>query len=256
MSELPQTLAEALESEVKIAGRAKEIWREETTLNAELFLKLWPLLCEPIPPAFIQSKPIVKGKPYPSTGVKSVQVQIDRINNVITPLWWWFDRTYEHEGRVAHVTVNVGDRDPVVPVVLASGSSSGGVDRGSSLGNTYKGSFTNAAKLAFARLGIGHEIYVGATDLDPDVSEEAAAAAVTGNGMIGEGLAKKLVDHAWKATERNRLQLAASKLAGRDVGDCSTKAKAVDALTGSLTFAQAEELDKWLQERGNAHGRS
>jgi hypothetical protein len=48
------------------------------------------------------------------------------------------------------------------------------VNRGSTQGNLRKGSFTNAAKQALARIGPAHEVYIGVTDHDPDVDEEAA----------------------------------------------------------------------------------
>lgn len=254
----PQTIAEALDAEAKIADEAAAIRAEHTfsddrkLLDFDLFLKLWPLLCRPIQPAFIQSVAATKGKPYPSTGIRSVQVQIDRMNNVLTPVWWWYEDEYALEGKLCTVTVYIAGDGP--KGYLLARSSRGGVQQGSSMGNIHKGSFTNAAKLAFARLGVGHEVYIGAIDLDPDVSQEVAAAADAPevSGAIGKELASKIVDHAWQAGEKDRLRLAASRLAERDVGDCSTKAKATEALTGALTFAQAERLDKWLAERKGA----
>lgn len=250
---LPQTVSEALAYEADISARARLIreehfYGEHVTIDEALFGKLWPLLCEPIPPGFIKTVPPTKGKPYPSTGIRSVQVQVDRMNNVLTPLWWWWEDRYELEGKLCEVKVYVGKGDPVFGGAILMRSSRGGVNQGSSLGNIYKGSFTNAAKLAIARIGPGHEVYVGATDHDPDVSSEAAAAPpeAPSDGTIGKDIAKKLVDHAWLAGEKERLRLAASKLVGRDVGDCGSKTKAVEALMGTLTFAHAEELDNWL----------
>lgn len=260
--EAPQTLNEALEAEVRIGEEAAAIRSDHVfagdrkVIDGDLFQKLWPLLCRPIQPAFIQSVAATKGKPYPSTGIRSVQVQVDRMNNVLTPLWWWYEDEYSLEGKLCAVTVFVGDGSHREDFLLAR-SSRGGVQQGSSVGNIHKGSFTNACKLAFARLGVGHEVYIGATDLDPDVSDEVAAAGEMPSetaGTIGKELARKLVDHAWEAGEKDRLRLAASKLAERDVGDCSTKAKATDALTGALTFGQAERLDKWLLERKGGGG--
>jgi len=96
---------------------------------------------------------------------------------VLTPLWWWEevryfgDEDYEKGGTLCEVTVHVG-----VPgeKPLFSRTSRGGVNQASTLGNRYKGSYTNAAKRAFAAVGPGHEVYLGAADLDPDTNEDAA----------------------------------------------------------------------------------
>ncbi len=169
----PNPLATALAFEAELAVEAAELRGDATELNHALMMKLWPLLKRPIPPGFIQSVGAVTGKPYESTGVKSVQVLIDRMDAVLTPLGWWEQKTFEDGGKLAHVTVFVGsDRENP----LFSRDSHGGVDRGSTVGNVYKGSYTNAAKLAFARVGPGHEIYLGAADLDPDTNETVAKA--------------------------------------------------------------------------------
>jgi hypothetical protein len=249
-------MAEAIAIEAAIAEQAAEIRGDASALTPDLFLKLWPLLTKPIPEAFIQSVPKVEGKPYESTGIKSVQVQIDRMNNVLTPLWWWDTVEYDNDGKLATVTVFVGDRnghDNGDQGVLMHRSSRGGVERGSSTGNVYKGSYTNAAKLAFARIGVGHEVYLGATDLDPDVSEElanASPAQAAAKSEVGPKIAKKMVDRAWDVKCQDRLQLAASHAADTDVGDCSTKQKAIKALAG-LTFDQAERVDNWISRKAD-----
>lgn len=253
----PQT---AEQIEAAIAEGAAEIRGDAVGLRPELFLQLWPLLLLPIPEAYIETIPAVTGKPYVSTGIKSVQVQIDRMNNVLTPLWWWQAVDYEAGGTVCHVEVFVGDRhgemvevqrfqerqpETIGSGVLASGESWGGVDRGSTKGNVYKGSYTNAAKRAFAALGVGHEIYLGTTDLDPDVSppegEQAAA---------GDDLAAKLWDRAFELGLVARLQLTASHIAGRDVGPCDPREKGIAALA-SLTLEQMNELDTRLQRKAD-----
>lgn len=159
----------AVEYERAIADEAAEIRGEATTLTPELFLRLWPLLRRPIPAGFIVETSRGDGKPYDSKGIRSVQVCIDRADNVLTPLWWHQDVAYHEDGKLCEVTVIVD--------VQGSGvkrSAWGGVDRGNTVGNRYKGTHTNAAKVAFARLGIGREVYVGALDFDPDVNVDAA----------------------------------------------------------------------------------
>jgi hypothetical protein len=243
-------LAAAIASEREIATEAEAIRGDATELTPDLFLKLYPLLCKPIPEGFIQKIGVTKGKPYESTGISSVQVLVDRMNNVLTPLWWWDQVEYFDDGKVAKVTVGVGTGDPARQIGGITRSSYGGVSQGSGAGNIYKGSYTNAAKLAFARLGPGHEVYLGAADLDPDVNQEIAdAKSANGGGgkpasdePVGPGIAGQLVDRAYALPDgKDNLQLAASTVAGRDLGDCSERKAAIEGLAG-LTFAQAEKL--------------
>lgn len=168
-------ISQASAYEDQIREEARAVWADDgdgsPDMTRALFLKLEPLLRRPLHPGHIMHTTAGKGKPYASDGARSVQVLIDRMNNVLTPLWW-ADRVEYHEGgKLAEVTVTVIN---VQAEVIARGSSWGGVTQGSTLGNVYKGSYTNAAKLAFARVGPGHEVYVGAIDLDPDVNEDVA----------------------------------------------------------------------------------
>lgn len=173
-------LTEAIVHERAIEEEAAEIRGDATELTAELYLKLWPLLKRPIHKGLIVTTPAVKGKPYPSTGIKSMQVLIDRMNAVLTPLWWWYSVDYMGEGELAgtlaEVTVYVGTRGHADKPghVLTMATSRGGVNQASTIGNRYKGSETNAAKRAFAQIGPGHEVYLGATDHDPDTDPDAA----------------------------------------------------------------------------------
>jgi len=164
-------LESAVSSEAELAARAAKVRGDAVGLTAALFLELLPLLRQPIPAGFIKSIGVVTGKPYASTGISSVQVQVDRMDAVLTPLGWQEEITYHEGGKLAQVIVRVVTS---LGGVLAERESWGGVDRGSTTGNLYKGSYTNAAKVAFARIGPGHEVYVGATDLDPDVHEGVA----------------------------------------------------------------------------------
>lgn len=169
----PEQLAAAIESEAGLAQRAAEIRGDATELDRELFLKLAPLMREKIPEGFVSEVTAGEGKPYPSKGVRSLQVQIDRMDAIWTPLWWGWNTEWI-EPQLAEVMVWVGDVDPANAMVRRFAR--GGMNRGSTVGNHYKGTETNAAKLAFARLGVGHEIYLGAADFDPDTDEDAAKA--------------------------------------------------------------------------------
>lgn len=94
---------------------------------------------------------------------------------------------------------------------------------------------------------LGHgdaEGAVGDAEAEASVVEEGDAPAT-----IGRNIAKKMVDRVWPvAAAKKSLQLAASHAAERDVGDCSTKAKATTALA-SLTYGQAEKLDRWITKK-------
>jgi hypothetical protein len=164
---------DAARYEQEIADRATGIRGDAfDNLTIQTFLELWPLLREPLHEGHIVHTTAGKGKPYESDGAKSVQVLIDRCNNVLTPLCWGYSDEYESNGKLCKVTVEVFAR--LGGSIYVSRSSWGGVDRGSE-GNIRKGSFTNAAKLAFARLGPGHEIYLGGHDFDPDTNVQIAA---------------------------------------------------------------------------------
>lgn len=235
-------LEEAVRVETDIAARAAAIRGDDFDgLTPKLFLALWPLLKEPIPQGFIQSLGRLTGKPYHSTGIKSVQVQIDRMNNVLTPLGWRETTYYEDDGRLAHVRVEVvGDTGKV----LTFRESRGGVNQASTVGNLYKGSYTNAAKLAFARLGPGHEVYVGVTDLDPDVHEQTAEAQRPRTNGAPAPLPAS--DLPLSDEQRGRV-VAAFTEAG--VEDMSTflMAAGVDS-TDELTAASALKLRELLDE--------
>lgn len=248
-------LAAAIISEEQIADEAAEIRGDATELTPKLFLDLLPLLRRPIDPGFIKTVGVVTGKPYESTGIKSVQVQIDRMDNVLTPLWWRETREYTQDGKLCEVTIQVGN--PGSPP-LVERASMGGVDQGSTIGNVYKGSYTNAAKVAFARVGPGHEVYLGATDLDPDVHEQTAnqqQAPAQAPGTfspevtpISRVKARELVDAVWKVGCEQQLPLALAHVLGDDAGDVSTKPKATDAVQ-KLTAVQAAKVETWVNRK-------
>lgn len=244
-------MAEAIAYEEAIAEEAAQIRGDAAELTPELFVKLWPLLKRPIPAGFIQSVGRVEGKPYESTGVRSVQVQIDRMNNVLTPLGWRAEDSYEEDGKLATVSVYVVGAEGRI---LTERSSKGGVSRGSGTGNIYKGSFTNAAKLAFARLGPGHEVYVGAPDLDPDVNPDA--------GGSGQGERPKATAKGAKGSQRPITAKQKGKLnalfAAADLSKARSKAVRVwfTSLAGETAFdrlpaKKASELIEALGEDGS-----
>lgn len=245
------TAEAAAEYEAKIAAEALALRAEhDGPMDVRLLEALWPLLKMPIPAAYIQKIGAVKGKPYESTGIRSVQVQIDRMNNVLGPAAWWEEITYERDGVLCEVTVYVGNPDiERALTALVARSSRGGVNQGSTIGNIYKGSYTNAAKRAFAALGVGHEVYLGTADLDPDVNPDVAAASSEEVPQVGNAIAKKIVDRAWQVPEaKGQLALAIAYATEREAGDCSTKAKAT-AEVAKLTPSQAERVSAWVANK-------
>jgi hypothetical protein len=245
---MPQELEEAIAYEQGIATEAASLRGDEVVVTAALLVKLWPLLRRPIPKGFIKAVGVVKGKPYDSTGVSSVQVQIERMDNVLGPLGWDDITQYTNEGRLAHVQVRILGESGVV---LVQRESWGGVDRASTEGNLRKGSYTNAAKVAFARIGPGHEVYLGATDLDPDVHEGAAAEQVKPSRLThaDEGSPRLLT-----AEEREKVMLAVEG-AGYAADGVEMLLAAVGASDpASLTVVHAFELRKILDEKAEKEG--
>lgn len=169
-------------------------------LTNPMLLDLSPLLHEPIDPRYIKTEPPVKGKPYESTGITSVQVQVNRLNAILGEAHWTTLLHYEEGGTVCHVHLLVGnelgacelnDKGRLVvnfADIIARRSGFGGHQQGSTRGDLFKGSETNAAKRTIARLGPGAEVYC--LDFDEDknpISEEYAltsAAAVAPTTVV------------------------------------------------------------------------
>lgn len=246
----PEKLAEAVRAEAELAERAEAIRGEpndggKVALNPTTFLKLAPLMREPIPEGFISEVTAGKGKPYPSKGIRSLQVQIDRMDAVFTPLLWGW-RTEWIEANLAEVTVWVGESEEKA---LVKRVARGGMNAGSTVGNHYKGTETNAAKMAFARLGVGHEVYIGAADFDPDTDEDAAKVQEKDAPPPVPGIAP---DSLLMLRERfdqligddpERLKEFKVKL-----GSLGVSARSRDTALASLTPAQAIDLDAWFDD--------
>jgi hypothetical protein len=246
-------LTQAAQHEAQVERDAAKLWDAggAADLTPALFRKLRPLLRKPIPDGYISEVSAGDGKPYPSKGIKSLQVQIDRMDNVLGEgRWDWQTKYLNDAGTLAEVEVWVlcgSER-------LFTRRARGGVDRGSTAGNTHKGTETNAAKLAFARAGVGHEVYIGITDLDPDVSEDASKEQAKGPAANPTVLVTVSADDAAKLRD----------VFDRIPGDAKQKARALKVKLGAmgvtgvgsvnqalakLTPAQAAELDGWLAEQ-------
>lgn len=225
------TVEEAKAYEAAIAEEAQRIRGNMHQVTVAKFGQLWPLLTKPIPPGFIEQVGIVKGKPYESTGVSSMHVLIARMDNVLGPLSWSWSTDYAEDGMVCKVTVRVGD--------FLERSSWGGVDRGSTKGNVYKGSETNAAKRAFAAIGPGREIYMGTPDLDPDTHKGVAEAQEAPDSEATEATPRKLT-----AEEAGRLLKAIEAAGLQDALEAKLRSFGVAELT-DLDTQQAIQVYEW-----------
>ena len=179
----------SLESPKSFLDRANDLRKThnyESALTPSLLRELEPLLYEPIPAKYIETTPPTKGKPYESTGVKSLQVQVDRMNEVLGVNHWRFLTHYEDNGMICKAVVVIGnnlsaleldDRGKLVsagalwntealPQVLGIAEGWGGHKQGSHRGDVMKGSETNAVKRALARLGPAAHVYRQEFDLD------------------------------------------------------------------------------------------
>lgn len=251
-------LADAIAYEESIAEEARGAWaewREENGdspyLTASLLNTLLPLLRRPIPAGFIKYVPkLEKGKPYESTGVSNVQVQINRMDNVLGPINWGWTEDYQNNGQLCRVTVWVGEPEGGEGPPLLQRSSYGGVDRGSTTGNVYKGSFTNAAKRALAMVGPGNEVYLGAADFDPDTDEDAAneqgkaEPKLTPLATVPAERAMSLFERAKEQVDTNAIDANTIKLMLGSLG--VPNATSLGTGIAALTPAGADEFEKWL----------
>lgn len=180
--------------EAHIAERAatiRERHKYDGTLTPKLLLDLEPLLRERMDPKYIVTTPSMPGKPYESTGLKSVQPQVDRMNAVLGGAHWRALYHYEDGGKVCKTVVIVGNDlrwarldergnllahtdtsdGSMAADVLVERAGWGGHSRGSNRGDLHKGSETNALKRCLARVGPGNHVYALDFDEDPTAPE-------------------------------------------------------------------------------------
>ena len=123
----------------------------------------------------------------------------------------------------------------------------------SKAGGTFnlQGSFTNAAKLAFARIGPAHEVYTQAIDYDPDVNDLAANDQAAGQALTAPAedndhqRIRKLLDlfdisQSWKVDQNKvRAMLTAAGCPDTDV---------IEKAIAGLSPQQARVFDPMLTE--------
>lgn len=192
--------------------RAAEILSDagyDGSLTSAMLAKLQPLLDEPINPRHIVTTgPAERGKPITTTGIRSVQVQVDRLREVLGASHYRLLPHHTEQGDRCrmHVVIGndlqwcaltpAGELQPytVVPgsvanatgavyagveraEVLAHADGWGGHQRGSAPADTWKGAETNAAKRVIARLGPGAHVYRLDFEDDPHQPEIASQRA-------------------------------------------------------------------------------
>lgn len=175
------------------AAKARAECKYEGRLTWQLLGLLRPLLELPIPGVYIEETPQRSGGgdaglPFPATGIRSVQVQVDRMNDVLGLTHWDYLTRYPNNvGNLCHAVIVIGndlaglrldDTGQLVPPdeapwggeVLLRREGWGGYGRGK-LGDAFKGAETNALKRVLARVGPGGEVYRFEFDDDPTAPE-------------------------------------------------------------------------------------
>jgi hypothetical protein len=201
-----EVLAEHDARDADRAARAMTILDEagyDGLLTAGVLRKLQPLLDEPLNPRHIVTTgPAEKGKPYVSTGIQSVQTQIERLNEVIGLAHFRLLPYWTPDGTKCRVHAIIGNdlqwahldaHGDLVPYTLLDGTVGlasgpvyagvkeaeviahadgwGGHGRGTAPADTLKGAETNAAKRTIARLGPGGHVYELDFEDDPHQPE-------------------------------------------------------------------------------------
>lgn len=190
-----ELLAEYDKADDTRAERAAAVWGDADELTGAVLRKLRPLLREQINPRHVVTTgPADGGKPMVTTGIKSVQVQIDRLDEVLGADHFRILARHIADGTRCRVHVVLGNdllwctADPdtfdlrpytelpdggvQTAAILAHSDGWGGHKRGSAPADIWKGSFTNAAKLAIARIGPGDHVYRLEFEDDPHQPEQ------------------------------------------------------------------------------------
>ncbi|MCA1700182.1 MAG: hypothetical protein LC790_15270, partial [Actinobacteria bacterium] len=140
-------------------------------LTLAMMVELEALLEQPTPTQYVKHIGPTDGKPYPSTGLSSIQYQLSMMNAVLGGPHWRALTHYENDGKLCKVVVIVGndltkakltadgDLDPGEAEVLCAREGWGAVKRGSTDGDLLKGSYTNAIKRVLAEYGAAADVY-------------------------------------------------------------------------------------------------
>jgi len=238
-------------------------------LTMPLLRALEDLLNTPIPEAYLHHSAKTEGKPYDSTGLKSLQVQVDIANAVLGGGHWRLLTFYKTE-HVCHAWVIVGnnviqaklsdDGEEVLPEgadILLARDGWGGVKRSNHEGDGRKGAQTNASKRALAQAGPGSNVY--RLDFDEDLvdgmapaGEPAAAQGGEGGGRRAQARSSDAGRSGRKRGQQQPSETPTKKLAALLAKDDPLKALRVKANEGMklVGFDDAKRLG-WFEQQGN-----
>jgi len=162
----------------------------------------------PTPERLVKTSPPVTGKPYASTGLTSLQPQIEMANAIYGEAhWrWWIEPSADTDGTYL-VTLLIGNHlHDIVEItgegemrasgpdteVLVSHTLLGSNPNGSNPANKMKGALTNAGKRLLATVGCCGDVYRFDGDGDPDDPAAAGAPARRTGGGSGSPSDKQL----------------------------------------------------------------
>jgi hypothetical protein len=124
------------------------------------------------PDALITTEPPTEGKPYQSTGLNSLQPQIDVMHAIFGPSHWRLlereleDGVLDLELVIGNSLDRAGHGDQREADVLARHRMRGSHTRGRSHGDRYKGALTNGAKRLLAMAGACADVWRFGSDPD------------------------------------------------------------------------------------------
>lgn len=245
------------------ARTAAKQHRYRGKLTIPLLRDLEPIFGVRIPEEYLLHSDKTEGKPYESTGLRSVQVQLDIANAVLGGAHWRLLTHYpDGNDHVCHAWVIFGndlskaklsddgeDVEPRGATIFVQRDGWGGVKRSNHSGDGRKGSKTNATKRAFSEAGIGSSVY--RLDFDEELVEGAAPA---GEPAQAQSRAQPRESSAGRSGSRGAKQpkeTPETKLAALLATDDPLKDLRVEADKGMglLNFNVVKRLG-WLEQDG------
>lgn len=188
---------EAQEHEHAIRVEAEAIRLEgdyEGRLTPGMFARLESLLSRPTPAVYVEHTPVEykedgkpKGLPFATTGIKSIQFQIDRMNAVLGLMGWRSLLHYTQGGVLVKAVVVVGNDlhlcslakdtgelewwkevggEMKLATIITTREGWGGFQM-RTIGDTHKAGETNTLKRVLARMGPGNDVF--RVDYEADV---------------------------------------------------------------------------------------
>lgn len=248
------------------ATKIQKQQRYRGRLTMPMLRALEDLLNTPIPEEYLLHSEKTEGKPYDSTGLKSLQVQVDIANAVLGGGHWRLLTHYKTE-HVCHAWVIIGndviraklsdDGEEVLPEgadIFLTRDGWGGVKRSNHEGDGRKGAQTNASKRALAQAGPGSNVY--RLDFDEELVDGAAPAGEPAAAKAGSSRGQSRSADAGKSGRRRGgsqkpEETSAAKLKALLAKDDPLKALRKKANDGMnlLGFDDAKRLG-WLEQQG------